>query len=99
MLRATALVAVLTACTGTAPPPGGGAVDAPAGSSGDAPGGGNPDAPAGTLDGGSLTVSWMHGSASCATNMDPEIQVHAYNPTVHIIRQNKCTRSRRRSST
>jgi len=90
MLRATALAAVLTACTGTAPPPGSGAVDAPAGGNGDAPGGGNPDAPAGTLDGGSLTVNWMHGSANCAGNADPEIQVHAYNPAVHIIRQNKC---------
>lgn len=90
MLRATALVALMTACTGTAPPPGSGAVDAPAGSSGDAAGGGNPDAPAGTIDGGSLTVSWMHGSASCGANTDPEIQVHAYNPSVHVIRQNKC---------
>src|SRR4051812_10494476 len=91
MLRAIVLASCLTACTGTAPPPGSGAVDAPAGGTSDGPGGsGNPDAPAGTLEGGSLTVSWMHGSASCQTNTDPEVQVHAYNATVHIIRQNKC---------
>lgn len=42
------------------------------------------------LEGGSLTVSWMHGSQNCQTNTDPEVQVHAYNATVHIIRQNKC---------
>jgi hydroxyacylglutathione hydrolase len=39
---------------------------------------------------GSLTVSWMHGSANCAQNADPEVQVHAYNATTYIIRQNKC---------
>ena len=27
---------------------------------------------------------------NCRTNTDPEVQVHAYNATVHIIRQNKC---------
>lgn len=27
----------------------------------------------------------MHGSQDCTTNTDPEIQVHAYNPTLHII--------------
>jgi glyoxylase-like metal-dependent hydrolase (beta-lactamase superfamily II) len=32
----------------------------------------------------------MHGSQNCQTNTDPEVQVHAYNATVHIIRQNKC---------
>ena len=90
MFRTSVLAAFLVACTGTAPPPGGGAVDAPAGGTGDGPGGTNPDAPAGSLEGGSLTVSWMHGSASCQTNTDPELQTHAYNATVHIIRQNKC---------
>lgn len=35
-------------------------------------------------------MAWMHGSQNCQTNMDPEVQVHAYNATVHIIRQNKC---------
>ena len=89
MFRACILAACLSGCTGTAPP-GGSAVDAPAGGTGDGPGGGNPDAPAGSLEGGTLTVSWMHGSASCQTNTDPEVQVHAYNATVHIIRQNKC---------
>lgn len=37
-----------------------------------------------------MTVSWMRGSQNCQTNTDPEVQVHAYNATVHIIRQNKC---------
>lgn len=90
MLRACVLASCLVACTGTVPPGGGGAVDAPAGGTSDGPGGSSPDAPAGTLEGGSLTVSWMHGSANCQTNTDPEVQVHAYNATVHIIRQNKC---------
>jgi hydroxyacylglutathione hydrolase len=48
------------------------------------------DAPVGGLEAGSVTVSWMHGSQNCATNADPEVQVHAYNAGVHIIRQNKC---------
>lgn len=49
------------------------------------------DAPPGSsLEAGSLGVSWMHGSQNCATNTDPEVQVHAYNAGVHIIRQNKC---------
>ncbi len=86
MLRAVAIVAVLAACTGSTPGSGG-STDA---STGDAPGG-NPDAPGGGgLEAGSLTVSWMHGSQSCAQNTDPELQVHAYNATVRIIRQNKC---------
>ncbi len=50
----------------------------------------NPDAPPGKLVPGSLTVSWMHGSQSCTTNTDPEVQVHMYNATTYIIRQNKC---------
>jgi len=32
----------------------------------------------------------MHGSADCRQNTDPEIQVHRYNATTYIIRQNKC---------
>ena len=86
MLRTLALVA-LVACTGTAPGEGG-SIDAPANGGTDALAGG--DAPIGGLEGGSLSVSWMHGSQSCGANADPELQVHAYNATVHIIRQNKC---------
>lgn len=48
------------------------------------------DGPTGGLVPGSLAVAWMHGSANCNQNADPEVQVHAYNPTTHIIRQNKC---------
>jgi hydroxyacylglutathione hydrolase len=55
------------------------------GGGGDGPGG----APAG-LEPGSLQVSWMHGSPDCAQSTDPELQVHAYNATTYIIRQNKC---------
>jgi hydroxyacylglutathione hydrolase len=39
---------------------------------------------------GSLEVRWMHGAASCAQSMDPELQVHAYNDSTYIIRQDKC---------
>jgi len=39
---------------------------------------------------GNLDVTWMHGSADCRANTDPELQVHAYNATTYIIRQNKC---------
>lgn len=39
---------------------------------------------------GSLQVTWMHGSTNCNQNADPEVQVHSYNATTHIIRQNKC---------
>lgn len=72
------------------------------GCAGMTPGGVTPDAPrasdaAPAPDGapsglvpGSLTVSWMHGSADCSQNTDPEVQVHAYNATTYIIRQNKC---------
>jgi glyoxylase-like metal-dependent hydrolase (beta-lactamase superfamily II) len=48
------------------------------------------DAPPGGLVPGTLSVTWMHGSQTCNTNTDPEVQVHAYNATTHIIRQNKC---------
>ncbi len=53
------------------------------------------DAPAGAdaataLVPGDLNVAWMHGSADCNQNTDPEVQVHAYNTTTYIIRQNKC---------
>jgi hydroxyacylglutathione hydrolase len=39
---------------------------------------------------GTLDVAWMHGSQNCRDNSDPEVQVHAYNATTYIIRQNKC---------
>ncbi|MBS1123261.1 MAG: gloB2 [Deltaproteobacteria bacterium] len=44
----------------------------------------------GVLAPGTLDVAWMHGSASCGQNTEPELQVHAYNATTHILRQNKC---------
>lgn len=86
VMRTRWLALVVAGCTGTAPST---HVDAPAGSI-DAPGGGSPDAPPGSIEGGSLTVSWMHGAQNCGASTDPELQVHAYNTTVHIIRQNKC---------
>ena len=88
MLRAAAFALLLASCMGTTPGSGG-SIDAPAGGGTDAPGGGG-DGPIGGLEGGSLTVSWMHGSQNCGANADPELQVHAYNAMVHIIRQNKC---------
>lgn len=45
---------------------------------------------AGGLEPGSLAVSWMHGSPDCAQNTEPEWQVHAYNDSLHVIRQNMC---------
>jgi len=71
-------------------PNGGGGGGDPDGGMTSGDGTANPDAPSGGLESGSLTVSWMHGSANCSQNTDPEVQVHAYNATVHIIRQNKC---------
>jgi len=66
-------------------------LDAPAASDaptvGDAPA--TIDAPSGPVP-GSLEVAWMHGSQNCRSNTDPEVQVHAYNATTYIIRQNKC---------
>jgi hydroxyacylglutathione hydrolase len=35
-------------------------------------------------------VNWIHGSANCAENTDPAIQVVRYNATTWILRQNKC---------
>jgi hydroxyacylglutathione hydrolase len=77
---------VLAGCVGSVP--GGGQANPDAASAAD--GATSGDGPAGGLEGGSLSVSWMHGSQDCATNTDPEVQVHAYNATLHIIRQNKC---------
>lgn len=79
-----ALVLAACACSGGAPsmPP----VDSA--TSDGRPGGS--DGGTGGLEPGSLQVSWRHGSANCAQNTDPEVQVHAYNATTHIIRQNKC---------
>jgi glyoxylase-like metal-dependent hydrolase (beta-lactamase superfamily II) len=39
---------------------------------------------------GALSVSWMHGAADCAQSTDPELQLHAYNATTFILRQDKC---------
>jgi glyoxylase-like metal-dependent hydrolase (beta-lactamase superfamily II) len=33
---------------------------------------------------------WNHGSANCADNGDPAIEVYSYSPTSFILRQNKC---------
>ncbi len=83
--RVFALGLALAACGGRDPGvPGDGG-------GGDGPGGGEAgvDAPSG-LEPGTFPARWMHGSANCAQNTDPELQVHAYNATTHIIRQNKC---------
>ncbi len=83
---ASFLILALVACAGRGP------ITTGDGAGGDGAGGGDGpkgDGPAG-LEPGTMQVSWMHGSASCAQNNDPEVQVHAYNATTHIIRQNKC---------
>jgi hydroxyacylglutathione hydrolase len=85
-MRFVWLVALSAACTGMTP----GStphVDAPTHSGDGAVG--QADAPDGLVP-GNLQVSWMHGSADCSQNTDPEVQVHAYNATTYIIRQNKC---------
>ena len=70
-----------------------------AGAPGDAPpaggitigdGGAPADAAVGGLAPGSLSVSWMHGAAACNQSAAPELQVHAYNATTYILRQDKC---------
>ncbi|HTV18733.1 MAG TPA: MBL fold metallo-hydrolase [Polyangiaceae bacterium] len=74
---------------GTAP----GAAPAPAaadagGPDVDAGSASRPDAAAAPT--GSLDVTWMHGAASCAQSTDPELQLHAYDATTYILRQDKC---------
>jgi hydroxyacylglutathione hydrolase len=89
MTRAVLLAACVLGCVGSQPMVGPG-IDAHPAAGADAPGS-HPDGPGpGGLVPGSLAVSWMHGSANCAQNSDPEVQVHAYNATTYIIRQNKC---------
>lgn len=82
----TALCALASGAGCSGATPAGIRADAPR--AGDAPAAG--DDPASGLAPGSLEVSWMHGSADCNQNTDPEIQIHAYNPTTYLIRQNKC---------
>jgi hydroxyacylglutathione hydrolase len=75
---------LLAACAGS--PPGGGGGGGDGGDKGDTGG----DSGDGELVPGTLAVSWMHGSPSCSQNTDPEVQLHAYNGTTYIVRQNKC---------
>ena len=35
-------------------------------------------------------VQWIHGSADCAKNIDPKIQVYRFDSNTWILRQNKC---------
>lgn len=79
----------LSACSGGPPatPSDGGGGD---GGGGGGDGGGGIDAPPGGLEPGTFPTRWMHGSANCAQDADPEVQVHSYNATTHILRQNKC---------
>jgi hydroxyacylglutathione hydrolase len=82
---------LLLGCAGDLAGDGGAAPDA----RGDGPGSGGSGSDGGTGSGGGLVpgtlqVRWMHGSASCTQNADPELQLHSYNPTTHLLRQNKC---------
>jgi len=38
----------------------------------------------------SLDVKWIHGSESCASNTEPDFQIHAYDENTIILRENKC---------
>jgi len=84
--RRLALVMTLGLCGCRGMTPGGMTADAPK------PGQATTDraGAAGGLASGSLAVHWMHGSVDCTQNTDPEVQVHPYNATTYIIRQNKC---------
>src|SRR5262245_43331839 len=82
------LLLALAACSGS-PQPDNPREDAARTDGNGGGGDGSIDAPGGRVP-GTLQVTWMHGSASCAQNADPEVQVHAYNTTTHIIRENKC---------
>jgi glyoxylase-like metal-dependent hydrolase (beta-lactamase superfamily II) len=33
---------------------------------------------------------WIHGSADCSSNADPAIEVHRYDQSSYVLRQNKC---------
>jgi hydroxyacylglutathione hydrolase len=35
-------------------------------------------------------VAWIHGSADCDANSDPALQVHQFDESTYILRQNKC---------
>ncbi len=37
-----------------------------------------------------LNVPWIHGSEDCGENQDPPVQVHRFNDSTWILRQNKC---------
>lgn len=37
-----------------------------------------------------LNVRWFHGSANCALNTDPPLQVYRFDEDTYIIRENKC---------
>src|SRR5687768_15575398 len=85
MLRRLAVAIALAACSGSAPG------QQPQGDAGsDEDDAQPPGDAAGGLESGSLAVSWMHGSADCGQNTEAEWQVHAYNPSLHVIRQNMC---------
>ena len=38
---------------------------------------------------GDLDVRWIHGTAPGAANLDPPVQVHAYDPHTYLLRQSK----------
>jgi glyoxylase-like metal-dependent hydrolase (beta-lactamase superfamily II) len=40
---------------------------------------------------GSMNVLWNQGSPDCTANPQPPIQVHPYNPTTFILRENPCS--------
>lgn len=60
---------------------------------GDTPAADTPETPQNmppAVEAGVFPQQWIHGSANCANNQDPPLQVHAYNAGLKILRQNKC---------
>ncbi|MGA9510328.1 MAG: MBL fold metallo-hydrolase [Candidatus Sulfotelmatobacter sp.] len=39
---------------------------------------------------GSMDVHWNEGASDCAANPQPPLQLHSYNPTTFIVRENPC---------
>ncbi|MFW7380908.1 MAG: MBL fold metallo-hydrolase [Oligoflexus sp.] len=48
------------------------------------------EATAPAFESGDLNVQWIHGAENCNNDQNPPLQVHQYNSSYYILRQNKC---------